>query len=915
MNPYDNPKNMRRFSSRRQPIGKHFLQDRLKDAVQYDRIAGYFSSSILEIAGEQIDQMPGQIRMVCNSDLDPLDVQTARAAAMAVSKEWKSTIDKLYSEKLQNRLKRLHALLQSEKLSVRVLPDAAFGLVHGKAGVITFRDGRKTSFLGSANESKSAWQLHYELLWEDDSREAVNWVQEEFDALWNHKDAVPLAETVVKDIRRLSRRRVVTHEKWKEKNAEPEAVLVESPIYRKHFGLWAHQKYFVKKAYEEHLSGRGARYVLADQVGLGKTVQLAMAAMLMALQGEKPVLVIAPKTLIYQWQDELMKLLHLPSAVWDGKAWIDENEIRHESSSPEKGILKCPRRFGIISQGLIVRRNQVVEKLLEQHYECVIVDEAHRSRRKNLKKGAENEKAEPNNLMAFLIELSRCTKSMMMGTATPVQLYPIEAFDLLYVLGAGAGHVLGSDFSKWRSGDKTIAFRLVDGSANITQDVHLKWDWVRDPFPPAAENEQLFGTIRRDLKMGPTDFLLSPDNLSQIKPWNRKRIETDDDFFKNHNPYIRFIIRRTRKFLEDKLDENGEPYLQKVEVIPLGEDDKDAIILPGYLKDAYQTAEEFCRALGDLMKASGFIRTLLLRRMGSSLEAGRKTAEKMLGAGKFLIDENEEEDFSEKEDSSIEEYPEEQTGIAARLTDRERKILEKLIYELSRHQHTDPKLEKLKELLFSEGWAALGCIIFSQYFDTVWYFSEQISQIEGQPIGLYAGAEKSGLWQGGIFTKTSKEALKKQVQNGELKIIFGTDSASEGLNLQRLGTLINLDLPWNPTRLEQRKGRIQRIGQRLEKVMIYNMRYRGSVEDRVHQLCSERLQNIFSLFGQIPDILQDVWINTALGDIEKAQERITEVETRSPFEIRYDRIEPIDFESYSEVLNEREIKELMRKGW
>lgn len=86
-------------------------------------------------------------------------------------------------------------------------------------------------------------------------------------------------------------------------------------------------------------------------------------------------------------------------------------------------------------------------------------------------------------------------------------------------------------------------------------------------------------------------------------------------------------------------------------------------------------------------------------------------------------------------------------------------------------------------------------------------------------------------------------------------------------------SLINLDLPWNPTRLEQRKGRIQRIGQRLEEVYVYNMRYRDSVEDRVHELLSERLNNIFSMFGQIPDILQDVWIDMAKWKRPKSASR------------------------------------------
>lgn len=65
--------------------------------------------------------------------------------------------------------------------------------------------------------------------------------------------------------------------------------------------------------------------------------------------------------------------------------------------------------------------------------------------------------------------------------------------------------------------------------------------------------------------------------------------------------------------------------------------------------------------------------------------------------------------------------------------------------------------------------------------------------------------------------------------------MLGTDAASEGLNLQKLGTLINIDLPWNPTRLEQRKGRIQRIGQARSEVWIANLRYRegpGDLQER-----------------------------------------------------------------------------------
>jgi SNF2 family DNA or RNA helicase len=102
----------------------------------------------------------------------------------------------------------------------------------------------------------------------------------------------------------------------------------------------------------------------------------------------------------------------------------------------------------------------------------------------------------------------------------------------------------------------------------------------------------------------------------------------------------------------------------------------------------------------------------------------------------------------------------------------------------------------------------------------------------------------------GAFRREARDVLKGEVSKGRLRLILGTAAASEGLNLQRLGTLINFDLPWNPSRLEQRKRRIQRIGQMRDSVDIYNMRYAGSVEDRVHALLSKRLKNISTLFGR-----------------------------------------------------------------
>lgn len=912
---------IRRFSSRRQKLSQSFLAERLHEAKAYDRIAGYFCGSILETAGEALDTVEGHIRVICNSDLQPQDVATAQAAAGALRQEWCGFQPEIIVDTVGNaaktRLSRLHQFLVSGKLQVKVLPNQYFGLIHGKAGVITLADGSKTAFLGSVNESKSAWTLNYELLWEDPSSEAVQWVQEEFDALWTHHAAVPLAEFIVEDIRRLSRRIVIPEVKdWvdesKHNGEDPKAasVFVEAPVYRKQVGLWEHQKYFAKLAFDAHLHNPGgARFVLADQVGLGKTIQLAMAAELMALTGDKPVLVFAPKTLIWQWQDELQELLDMPSAVWTGKQWVDENEVEHPASGPE-GIKKCPRRLGIVPMSRATFGCPDAELLKTLDFECIIVDEAHNARRKNLGDDRDGEKPDANNLLAFLYEMSTRTKSMLLATATPVQLRPVEAWDLLDVLSRGSEAVLGGGWSPWRRPE--VALPLVMGEVQSPDDDIEKWQWVRTPLPPRAEHID-FDVLRRSLGMADDQVSANGSDWERLKAPDKQRVRRMfPRFLDQQNPFIRHIVRRSRKYLEETRDpETGEPYLKPIKVELFGESDDDAIKLPLYLREAYSLAEAFCQKLGARLKGSGFLKTLLLRRVGSSIAAGQKTAEKMLGSWQnidLVATEAEDDDEERDSDSAL--------GMSRTLTGEERDLLERFVKALQANQERDPKYAVVLECLKSQGWLQKGCIIFSQYYDSVRWLAEQLmNDLSGERIAVYSGSGKSGIWHEGRFSAVSREDIKLLVRRGEIRVLIGTDAASEGLNLQRLGTLINLDLPWNPTRLEQRKGRIQRIGQLNDTVYLYNMRYLDSVEDRVHHLLSTRFHDIYTLFGQLPDVLEDVWIDVALGEVEEAKKIIASVPRKHPFDIKYERIEKINWESCERVLSNDAKRAALRQGW
>ncbi|MBP9867134.1 MAG: SWF/SNF helicase family protein, partial [Candidatus Pacebacteria bacterium] len=388
-----------------------------------------------------------------------------------------------------------------------------------------------------------------------------------------------------------------------------------------------------------------------------------------------------------------------------------------------------------------------------------------------------------------------------------------------------------------------------------------------------------------------------------------------------HNPFIRKIVRRTRKYLETTINPaTKEPYLAPIKVILHGEKDSEAIILPTYLQEAYSKAEEFSKELSKVKKNSKFVTTLLLKRVGSSMYAGSKTAQKLLDGNK----ENEKE-YEKKigelsqEDDLFEEESMEQDSVE--ISHEATSALKAFIDILKERIDEDPKFGLLVEILKDKEWVKRGCIIFSQYYDTAYWFAEKLVKeniLPNEKIALYAGGDKSGVFLDGVFVKRPKDELKKMVKNGEIKILFGTDAASEGLNMQTLGSLINIDLPWNPTRLEQRKGRIQRIGQKYDEVWIHNMRYKDSIEDRVHKILSERLESITSIFGQLPDILEDVWVEIAKNDIEKAKKIIALIPRRSPFEAKYENpkmITTLKWESCSKVLDEYTKVDHFKKSW
>lgn len=897
-----------RFSSRRKRLDHAFLADRLRVAKSYKRIAGYFRSSIFELVGEEISNIP-DVRIVCNSELDAADIVISKHVRETSLKErWNETPAEVEALLHRDRYRKLYQLLTSGTVNIRVVPkDHVF--VHGKAGVLEAADGTKTCFLGSINETKSAFAQNYEILWEDTSAEGVKWVEEEFDALW--KDSFPLPNAIVEEVKRVADR-IEIHFQDVKPNEVVAAALVESPIYRGGEQLEPWQRAFVTMFFKHRETYGRARMLLADEVGLGKTLSLAASAMVSALLDDGPVLILCPSTLTLQWQVELKDKLGIPSAVWlsQKKVWLDHNGHTIKTRGPED-IIHCPFRIAIVSTGLIFHESSDERRLLlERRFGTVVLDEAHKARRRG---GLGERKDEPNNLLDFMFRIGLRTKNLLLGTATPIQTEVSELWDLMRILNGGADFVLGRElFSNWTNFRKALP--VVKGDL-IPQDEREAWEWLRNPLAPGDE-EAIFAALRMQLGI-PDNVFFVDKGFGALGFLEKETVlqTLRSGFYKDNNPIVRHTVLRRRQTLEeagllDRVGVNVHPDPGNSTVNYYGIGFEGLGLLTSHPFDlAYKAAEDFTAAMKQRTRASGFMKTLLLQRICSSFASGKATAEKLL-AGLTL----EEEEPTPLLDEAL-----------ASLTSTEKLHLRTIIEELSRPEARDPKLKAVTYFLKehrTEGktWLEHGCIIFSQYYDTVfWVGSELANTLKTEPVAVYAGAGKSGIFRGSDFATVEREEIKKAVRQRDIRLVVATDAACEGLNLQTLGSLINVDLPWNPSRLEQRLGRIKRIGQARRTVDMLNLVYHDTQEEEIYRVLSRRLKDKFDIFGGLPDTIEDEWIE----NIERLDAMMDEYihlrqKARDIFEFRYkETIDPDEnrWELCSRVLARKDVVEKLSESW
>jgi hypothetical protein len=169
-------------------------------------------------------------------------------------------------------------------------------------------------------------------------------------------------------------------------------------------------------------------------------------------------------------------------------------------------------------------------------------------------------------------------------------------------------------------------------------------------------------------------------------------------------------------------------------------------------------------------------------------------------------------------------------------------------------------------------------IVFTQYLDTLDFIRDQLIARYGARMACYSGRggevwdAVANRWR--VVDKAEVKARCKRSHARSIDILLGTDAASEGLNLQEFSALVNYDLPWNPMRVEQRIGRIDRIGQEARVVLVSNLYLRGTIEEDTYWTLKDRIGLFENVVGPLQPILAEmprIFRKLAQGEIERAE--------------------------------------------
>ncbi len=887
----------------------------LEDAERYDRLTGYFNAEALALAARGIEGLvrnDGRMRLVVGCTLEPPEIE-----AIARGEELRELVERRLTgvplappdPASAGALELLAWMVARGFLDVKVAvpcnargePTPDGGIFHEKTGIVEDRVGDRIAWTGSLNETRAGWRNNWESFsvytsWGPEPGR-VDEEERSFARLWagRAQRAIVLAvpEAVRRELMRFAppaglperlertlteeqeRRLVPRPETPPDDRAAPQASAAPAAgalrervwAFIRHapsrpgggerigeatapVDPWPHQV----KAFERLYGDWPPRLLIADEVGLGKTVQAGLLLRQAWLAGRaRRVLVLAPKAVLGQWQIELREKFNLNWPIYDGGklTWYPSPALRgrHERDA---GRSEWHREPAVIASSQLMRRRDREVELLDEAepWDLVVLDEAHHARRRA---AGSRQEGGPNTLLRLMRGLKDRTRGLVLLTATPMQVHPVEVRDLLDLLGLppewNEKAFLGFFEDLERSNPSAEA---MDRMAALFQAAERAGGEIG-----VEDARRLTGLSRLKVRK----VLRALRDAASIP---RRQLENEErrgalSILRAGTPVRRLISRNTRELLRRYVREG----LLTTPIADRRVEDR-FVEMSGDERRLYDEVEEYIarawsRASGKERTAVGFVMTIYRRRLASSFVALRETLRKRRAAidaeGNAQVSVLDED---LPDDDTADELPDADEAAdleRAALASEQKAEIDTLLDAVQRLA-PDSKLGRLEQAL--RELRRDGCrqaMVFTQYTDTMDFLREALRRNGEWKLLCFSGRGGEAAGADGVWRTIARDDAKRRFRHREADILLCTDAAAEGLNFQFCGAVVNYDMPWNPMRVEQRIGRIDRMGQSHETIRIVNLHYEGTVETDIYRALRDRIRLFQSVVGRLQPIL------------------------------------------------------------
>ena len=877
-----------------------FYLPALEHAKYYYRSTGYFTATSLTLISRGIETLvenQGKMRILVGCTLEEAEIE-----AIAKGEELQPLVSKRLSENqleasnppTQNALELLAWMVANQFLKVKVVvpfdssnqPIADYDAIfHPKEGLIEDIAGDRIAWNGSMNETAAGVKRNWETIsvfteWE--SKHHFNEVANSLDRMWNGSRKgqgltwksmdipealklkllkfLPKDEQLPKRLQRdLTKQSNDRSEYWKRIEVAPTLAEGGERVGEATANVepWQHQTQTFLRLYRNW----PPRILIADEVGLGKTIQAGLLIRQVILAKKaKRILILVPKAVERQWQIELREKFNLNIPIFEREnfTWYAPRFPDREKEQRASKEFTMDQSIFLMSSQLARRQDWADALLQAPSWDLVVLDEAHHARRRASKREEEDR---PNALLKLMRELKSKTAALLLLTATPMQVDPLEVWELLSLLG------LPNEWTRFR-----FKQYFVDASES-------------EPLDKLKQNVDLFRATEASylsMERGFAKQMTSLTNIGCNKVLNALRDRDSKIPLNRLNPEERLaalklirswspirhrISRHTRVVLRSYVEKGV--LRQKV----ARRDVRDVFIqMSNEERRVYRAVEtyietSFKRSEKNVRNAVGFVMTVYRRRVASSFQALRKTLErrsKELLNSKVTYDQVA-DDVNDDELDQIQSEEEVKNLQKQSLVAEEISDISKILSSASALP-SDSKLStliKVIENLKNENHHQV--MVFTQFTDTMDFLRTQLLERGLTQLLCYSGRggevpNKDCTWQ-----SLDREQAKERFRIGNVEIFLCTEAAAEGLNFQFCGALVNYDMPWNPMRVEQRIGRIDRVGQQFDIIKVINLHYENTIETDVYRVLRKRI----NLFQEVVGPLQPILARLP-GEIKKA---------------------------------------------